>query len=52
MKNHKAQWLTRNIAKSGEVHNWSGFSPFGLLLGLIVYHSQSASYHIAIRSQF
>jgi len=39
--------LTRNIAKSGEVHNWSGFSPFQLHLGLIVNLSQSASCHIA-----
>jgi len=45
----KSLSITRNIAKSGEVLNWSGFSPFGLLLGLIVYHSQSASCHIAIR---
>ena len=41
--------LTRNIAKSGEVLNWNGFSPFQLHLGLIRYHSQSASCHIAIR---
>ena len=27
--------ITRNIAKSGEVLNWSGFSPFQLHLGLI-----------------
>ena len=40
--------LTRNIAKSGEVLNWNGFSPFQLHLGLIRYHSQSASCHIAI----
>ncbi len=39
--------LTRNIAKSGEVLNWSGFSPFQLHLGLIVNSSQSASCHIA-----
>lgn len=39
--------LTRNIAKSGEVLNWGGFSPFGLHLGLIVNRSQSASCHIA-----
>jgi hypothetical protein len=38
---------TRNIAKSGEVLNWSGFSPFQLHLGLILNHSQSASCHIA-----
>ena len=37
--------LTRNIAKSGEVLNWNGFSPFQLHLGLIRYHSQSASCH-------
>jgi len=41
--------LTRNIAKSGEVLNWNGFSPFQLHLGLIRYHSQSASCHIAKR---
>ncbi len=41
------QPLTRNIAKSGEVLNWSGFSPFQLHLGLIVNCSQSASCHIA-----
>ena len=39
--------LTRNIAKSGEVLNWIGFSPFQLHLGLIEKHSQSASCHIA-----
>jgi hypothetical protein len=39
--------LTRNIAKSGEVLNWSGFNPFQLHLGLIVNRSQSASCHIA-----
>ena len=39
--------LTRNIAKSGEVHNWSAFTPFKLHLGLIVNRSQSASCHIA-----
>ena len=44
------EMLTRNIAKSGEVLNWNGFSPFQLHLGLIRYHSQSASCHIAIRS--
>ncbi|MCS3112295.1 hypothetical protein NXU93_13030 [Bacteroides fragilis] len=43
------EMLTRNIAKSGEVLNWNGFSPFQLHLGLIRYHSQSASCHIAIR---
>ena len=43
--------LTRNIAKSGEVHNWSGFSPFQLHLGLIVNLSQSASCHIATVSK-
>ena len=42
------EMLTRNIAKSGEVLNWNGFSPFQLHLGLIRYHSQSASCHIAI----
>ncbi|MDD3915290.1 MAG: hypothetical protein PHF76_11680 [Bacteroidales bacterium] len=41
------EMLTRNIAKSGEVLNWNGFSPFQLHLGLIRYHSQSASCHIA-----
>ena len=41
------QQLTRNIAKSGEVLNWSAFSPFQLHLGLIVNRSQSASCHIA-----
>ena len=41
------EMLTRNIAKSGEVHNWSGFTPFKLHLGLIVNRSQSASCHIA-----
>ena len=41
--------LTRNIAKSGEVLNWAGFSPFQLHLGLLVNRSQSASCHIAIR---
>jgi len=43
------EMLTRNIAKSGEVLNWAGFSPFQLHLGLIVNRSQSASCHIAIR---
>jgi hypothetical protein len=43
------EMLTRNIAKSGEVLNWNGFSPFQLHLGLIVNRSQSASCHIAIR---
>jgi len=38
---------TRNIAKSGEVPNWSGFAPFQLYLGLILNRSQSASCHIA-----
>ena len=38
---------TRNIAKSGEAINWSGFSPFQLYFDLIVNHSQSASCHIA-----
>jgi len=44
---NKAQCITRNIAKSGEVLNWSGFPPFQLHLGLIVNPSQSASCHIA-----
>ncbi len=43
------EMLTRNIAKSGEVLNWNGFSPFQLHLGLIRYHSQSDSGHIAKR---
>jgi uncharacterized protein (TIGR02145 family) len=43
----KKKPITRNIAKSGEVLNWGGFSPFGLRLGLIRNHSQSASCHIA-----
>ena len=43
------EMLTRNIAKSGEVLNWAGFSPFQLHLGLIVNRSQSASCHIAQR---
>ena len=43
--------LTRNIAKSGEVLNWSGFSSFKLHLGLIVNRSQSASCHIAKRCE-
>ena len=42
------EMLTRNIAKSGKVLNWSDFSPFQLYLGLIVKRSQSASCHIAI----
>jgi hypothetical protein len=46
---NKKQLVTRNIAKSGEVLNWGGFSPFQLHLGLIVNHSQSASCHIANR---
>ncbi len=46
---NKAQHTTHNIAKSGEVPNWSGFSPFQLHLGLIVYSSQSTSCHIAKR---
>ncbi len=49
IENKNRQCLTRNIAKSGEVLNWGGFSPFRLHLGLIVNHSQSASCHIAIR---
>jgi hypothetical protein len=28
------QLVTRNIAKSGEVLNWSGFSPFQLYFSL------------------
>ncbi len=43
------EMLTCNIAKSGEVLNFGGVSPFGHHLGLIRYHSQSASCHIAIR---
>ena len=43
------EMLTRNIAKSGEVLNWSGFTPFQLHLGLIENQSQSASCHIAQR---
>lgn len=46
---NEAQCLTRNIAKSGEVLNRSGFSPFQLHIGLILYRSQSASCHIASR---
>ncbi|MBA7586341.1 hypothetical protein ES708_28339 [subsurface metagenome] len=38
---------TRNIAKSGEVPNWGGFSPLQLHLGLIENRTQSASCHIA-----
>ena len=41
--------LTRNIAKSGEVLNLGGVSPFGHHLGLIVNRSHSASCHIATR---
>jgi hypothetical protein len=41
------EMLTRNIAKSGEVLNLGGVSPFGHHLGLIVNRSQSASCHIA-----
>jgi len=44
---NNAQPITRNIAKSGEVLKWGGFSPFQLHLGLTVNHSQSASCHIA-----
>ena len=44
--------LTRNIAKSGEVLNLGGVSPFGHHLGLIVNRSQSASCHIAIPLAF
>ena len=40
---------TRNIAKSGEVLIWSGFSPFQLCLSLIGNHSQSTLCHIAKR---
>ncbi len=43
----KADRITRNIAKSGEVPNWRGLGPFQLHLGLIVNRSQSASCHIA-----
>jgi hypothetical protein len=43
------EMLTRNIAKSGEVLNWRGFTPFQLHLGLTVNRSQSASCHIASR---
>jgi len=35
--------ITRNIAKSGEVHIWDGFHPFQLHFGLIRNHSQSAT---------
>jgi hypothetical protein len=48
---NKAQGTTRNIAKSGEVLNWSGFSPFQLHLSLIVNRSQFASCNIANRCQ-
>jgi len=41
--------ITCNIAKSGEVLNWGGLSPFQLRLGLIENLSQSASCHIANR---
>ena len=41
------EMLTRNIAKSGEVPNLGGVSPFGHHLGLIVNRSQSASCYIA-----
>jgi hypothetical protein len=44
---NKKRPITRNIAKSGEVVNWSGFSPFQHHLGLIVNRSQTASCHIA-----
>jgi hypothetical protein len=47
MKNHIP--TTNNIAKSGKVINFGSFRPFQLLLGLVVYHSQSASCHIANR---
>ncbi len=40
---NKLRAVTRNIAKNGEVLNWSGFSPFQLQLGMISNHSQSAS---------
>jgi len=49
MENREKRPVTRNIAKSGEVPNWGGFSPFQLHLGLIVNRSLSASCHIAIR---
>jgi len=45
----KIRCLTRNIAKSGEVLNWDGFSPFWFHFGLIVNSSQSASCHITNR---
>ena len=41
------EMLTRNIAKSCVVLNWSGFTPFQLHLSLIANISQSASCHIA-----
>ena len=47
MKNHIP--TTRNIAKSGKMLNFGGFHLFQPHLGLIVYHSQSASCHIAKR---
>jgi hypothetical protein len=43
------EMLTSGIAKSGEVLNWRGFTPFQLHLGLTVNRSQSASCHIASR---
>lgn len=47
MKEVKARVITHNIAKSGEVLIWGGFSPFQLHFGLIVNYLQSASCHIA-----
>jgi hypothetical protein len=35
---NKPKPLTRNIAKSGEGLNWSGFAPFQLHPGLIGNH--------------
>ena len=46
---NNSQLTTRNIAKSGEVRNWGGVSPYQIHLGLIENYSQSASCHIAIR---
>ena len=46
-ENGYKRWLTRNIAKSGEVIKRSSFSPFKLHLRLKENHSQIASCHIA-----
>ena len=46
-KNNKSLRTKRNIAKSGEVLNWSIFHPFQPCVGLTRNHSQSASCHIA-----